>query len=321
MIITAKYLMIFYLTLFLVLFAWFLDSTWIRKRVGINTFGLIRGAIIWLAVILIVWLCILNFPVTLTALVFGCGLIALIDLLFFKRRREANNYPLPVIVENARSFFWVLLLVWVIRSFIIQPYRVPTGSLQPTVKPGDFLLVNQFAYGLNFPVGNHKLVEIGKPKRGDIVLFYAPPNPSMVYVKRLIGLPGDKIEYRNKVLWVNGQEMKQELIQKTVDDEPAVAGSNPEEHIPVDEISEDLHGVKHRIYVVNEGMQSGGDFSITVPEGQYFMMGDNRDNSDDSRMFGFVPENYLIGKAFMVWLSWDSLKNEIRWNRFGQSVK
>lgn len=321
MIITSKYLLIFCLAVFITLFAWLLDATWIRRRFGLQHFSVIRTLAVWLSVILIIWLCILNFPVTLTALVAGCGLIALIDMLFFQRKRKAQDYPLPVIVENARSFFWVLLVVWIIRSFIVQPYRVPTGSLQPTVKPGDFLLVNQYAYGLNFPVGNHKLVEIGKPKRGDIVLFYAPPDPSIVYVKRLIGLPGDRIEYRNKVLWINGQEMKQDLIKKTVDDEPAVTGSNPEEHIPVDEKEENLGGVKHRMYVISEGMQSSNDFAVTVPPGHYFMMGDNRDNSDDSRMWGFVPENYLIGKAFLVWLSWDSLKSELRWDRMAQVVK
>lgn len=319
MVITSQYIMIFCLALFLTLFAWFLDASWIKTKFGPKQFSLIRSLAVWLDVILIVWLCILNFPVTLTALVIGCGIIAGLDLLFFQKKRRQLNYPLPVIVENARSFFWVLLLVWVIRSFIIQPYRVPTGSLQPTVKPGDFLLVNQFAYGLHFPVGNKTLVEVGKPKRGDIVLFYAPPDPSIVFVKRLIGMPGDHIEYRNKVLWINGKEMKQAFIEKTMDDEPAVAGSNPEEHIPVDLKEEDLDGLKHKIFIADGGFTS--DFAVTVPPGNYFMMGDNRDNSDDSRMWGFVPEKYLIGKAFLVWLSWDSLKNEIRWDRIGQEIK
>lgn len=319
MIITAHYKMIFFLALFLTIFLWFIDASWIKKRHGGDPFKGIKTLAMWLIVILIIWLCILNFPVTLTALVVVSGIISLIDLLFFKRKRDVN-YKEPIIVENAKSFFWVLLIVWVIRSFIIQPYRVPTGSLQPTVKPGDFLLVNQYAYGLHFPVSNYKFVNIAEPKRGDIVLFYAPPDPSTVFVKRLIGLPGDRIEYRNKILYVNGKEMPQTFIEKEMDDEPAI-GNLPEEHIPVEVKEENLEGIKHRIFVASETPGLSGSFDVTVPAGHYFMMGDNRDNSDDSRMWGFVPERYLIGKAMLVWMSWDAIKKEIRWDRIGLGVR
>ncbi|HVV67880.1 MAG TPA: signal peptidase I [Gammaproteobacteria bacterium] len=261
----------------------------------------------------------MNFPATLTALVVGCGIIALIDMLFFRRKRLSAKQKQSVIVENARSFFWVLLLVWVIRSFLIQPYRVPTGSLQPTVAPGDFLVVNQFAYGLRFPVGNTKIVPIAEPKRGDIVLFYAPPDPSIVFVKRLVGLPGDHIQYKDKVLYINGKAMPQQFVSEAVDDEPA--GINPEEHIPVALKTENLMGVKHSIYVrpIDEGLTQ--DVDVVVPPGNYFMMGDNRDNSDDSRTWGFVPEQNLIGKAFGIWMSWDAINHRVRWNRIGKAVK
>lgn len=318
MIITTQYILLFSLAIFLTVFAWFIDANWIKKRYGADHFKSLRTVAIWLLVILIIWLCVLNFPVTLTTLVFACGLIVLIDQLFIRRRVSA--YQQPVIVENARSFFWVLLVVWVIRSFIIQPYRVPTGSLQPTVKPGDFILVNQYAYGLHFPIGNAKFLNVGEPKRGDIVLFYAPPNPSIVLVKRVVGLPGDHVEYRNKVLYINGKEMPQTLLGKAIDDEPAM-GAMPEEHIPVDVKEENLDGVIHKIFIASDTPGLNEDIDVQVPPDHYFMMGDNRDNSDDSRTWGFAPAHYLIGKAILTWMSWDAIKNEIRWDRIGQVVK
>lgn len=319
MIITSNYILILILAVFLTLFAWGLDAPSMASRVGPGGFKRIRNLAALLLVILIVWLCVINFPVTLTALVVGTGLISLIDLCFFRRKRLILKREQPLIVENARSFFVVLLLVWIVRSFIIQPYRVPTGSLQPTVQPGDFLVVNQYAYGLRFPVGNREFLPVGKPKRGEIALFYFPPNPSLVFVKRVIGVPGDRVEYRDKVLYVNGKEMKQIALDSTVDDEPAVGG-NPEQHIPVEVKEEDLDGVKHRIFI-NQGMGLGDDFDVTVPPGHYFMMGDNRDNSDDSRMWGFVPDANLIGKAFGIWMSWDAIHHRIRWDRIGMAVK
>lgn len=319
MIITHQYILLLILAIFLTLLAWVMDSGFIEKHTAVGSFRSLRNITVFILVVIVIWMCAMNFPATLTLLVAATGLIALVDLLFFRRKRKAQERKQPLIVENAYSFFGVLLLVWIVRSFIVQPYRVPTGSLQPTVVPGDFLIVNQYAYGLRFPVINNKLVAVGEPKRGDIALFYAPKSPSIVFVKRVIGLPGDHVEYRNKVLYINGKEMKQTSLGQAMDDEPAIAG-NPEEHIPVAVEEEDLDGVKHRIFVALEG-GIVGDVDVVVPPGQYFMMGDNRDNSDDSRMWGFVPENYLIGKAFGVFMSWDSLQNRIRWDRIGKAVK
>jgi len=319
MIITHQFVLLFFLAIFLALLVWILDAPRLEKLVGPGGFKRLRNLTAILLVVIIIWMCALNFPATLTALVAGTGIIALIDLIFFRRQRIATNRPQPFIVENARSFFGVLLFVWVVRSFLVQPYRVPTGSLQPTVEPGDFLVVNQFAYGLRFPVINTKLVPIGEPKRGDVVLFYAPPDPSIVFAKRVIGLPGDHIEYRDKTLFINGKEMKQTEVGPAMDNEPAVAG-NPEEHIPVMVKEEDLDGVKHKIYVNLDGRSLMGNIDVIVPPGNYFMMGDNRDNSDDSRMWGFVPENFLIGKAFGIWMSWDALQHKVRWDRIGKSL-
>ena len=189
--------------------------------------------------------------------------------------------------------------------------------------PGDFLVVSQFAYGLKFPIGNFKLIPTGEPKRGDIVLFYPPNNPKMIFVKRLIGLPGDKIEYRHKVLTINGQQQPQTLVGKGYD-----YGDGPGQTEPVDIYRENLDGVIHQIYrrpYSTDGRfplesDNQGDFTFTVPKGTYFMMGDNRDDSGDSRYFGPVPERNIIGQALVVWLSWDPVHHRFRWARFGTSL-
>lgn len=319
MIITAQYIWILILSVFLTIFAWMLDAGWVTKRLG-GAFTSIRNIAMVFLVVLLIWLAIMNFAATLTFLVVGIGVIVLVDLLFFRRKRKLNNYKQPLIVEHARSFFFVLLFVWVVRSFIVQPYRVPTGSLQPTVRPGDFLLVNQFAYGLRFPVTNAKMISTSEPKRGDLVLFYYPRDPSIIFVKRLIGLPGDHIEYRDKVLYINGKEMPQKDIGTAIDDEPAT-NLTPEEHIPVLVKEEDLDGVKHQIFINENRPVWAGNFSVDVPPGHYFMVGDNRDNSGDSRAWGFVSEDMLIGKPFGIWMSWDSINRKVRWDRIGHGVK
>lgn len=253
-----------------------------------------------------------DFAFYFTIAVIVTGLITLADKIFFRKRRKAEQKP-NWIIEYSRSFFPVLLVVWVVRSFIVQPYRVPTGSLEPTILPGDFIAVNQFAYGLRFPIGNFTLVPIGQPKRGDIVLFRYPVNPSLIFVKRVIGLPGDHIEYLNKVLYINGKRIPQTYVGKGSDLDAT------EYKLPVMIKEENLMGVKHKIFL----WFSGGDtnaYDFYVPKGMYFMMGDNRDNSDDSRDWGFVSEHQLIGKAFMVWMSWDSHDHRIRWHRIGTMI-
>lgn len=319
MLITSSYILWLVLALGLTVLAWTFDSVWLAQRTHVRAFRRLRNLTVFFLTLIILWLCYSNFPVTLTLLVMVTGFILLMDILFFRRKRKAQNFERPWVVENSYAFFGVLLLVWVIRSFVVQPYRVPTGSLQPTILPGDFIGVNQYAFGLHFPIGNIKFISIGEPKRGEIVLFFAPHQPEMVLVKRLIGLPGDHIEYRNKVLYINGKEIPQTPIGLTMDNEPAVAG-NPEEHIPVMESEENLLGIKHRIFVaLNGGMTQ--NIEVVVPPGHYFMMGDNRDNSGDSRVWGFVPEQYLIGRAIGVFMSWDSLQHRVRWERIGNLVK
>lgn len=252
-----------------------------------------------------------NFPLLLTILVFVSGLIWLADILFLKRRRLANNQKAtePKLIEYARSFFPVLLLVLVIRSFLIQPYRVPTGSLEPTILPGDLVAVNQFSYGLRLPVINKKIINIGEPKIGDIAVFRWPVDPNVDFIKRVVGVPGDHVVYKDKVLYINGKEAKQTLLGDGTDYEDSG-------NLNVKKYQEDLDGVKHDILINPYGGQIG-NFDVVVPKGYYFMMGDNRDNSGDSRDWGFVPESDLIGKGFLIWMSWDSQKHRIRWNRIG----
>ena len=258
----------------------------------------------------------IDFPLILSLLVILTGIIALIDALFLaKKRREQGKKKLPLVIEYSRSFFPVLLIVLLIRSFLIQPYRVPTGSLEPTIMPGDFIAVNQFAYGLRLPVLNYKIVPIGEPKRGDIALFRYPKDPKMIFVKRVIGLPGDHIVYKNKVLSVNGKTMRQYTLGKALDIEPTRGYP-----IPVLIKMEDFYGIKHEIYQ----FEQGGDYTshnIVVPKGCYFMMGDNRDDSNDSRYWGCVPERNLVGKAFLIWMSWNSEKHGVRWHRIGKIIR
>ena len=255
-----------------------------------------------------------KFAFYLTLAVIITGIISAVDILFFARKRRAKGISKPfVLIEYARAFFPVLLLVLILRSFIVQPYRVPTGSLEPTVMPGDFIAVEQFAYGLRSPVFHVKFLDIGEPKRGQIVLFRWPKNPAIIFVKRVIGLPGDQVVYKNKVLYINGKEEKQKFLYNAYD--VGAYGYQRLVHVK----QEDLDGVKHKIYIHPAGGETE-DYDITVPPGHYFMMGDNRDNSDDSRQWGFVSEKELIGKAFGIWMSWDPTHNKIRWDRIGKGL-
>lgn len=257
---------------------------------------------------------IFNFTFYLTLAVLLTGIIALLDvLLWAKKRRYKGGKPF-IIIDYSRAFFPVLLFVLIVRSFLIQPYRVPTGSLEPTILPGDFIAVSQFQYGLRLPVFNKKIISISEPKRGDIALFRWPPNPKIVFVKRVIGLPGDHIVYKNKVLYINGKKANQKYIGVGYD-----FGHAPDDKRRVLVYQENLNGVKHDIFIQPVGGEVQ-DYNITVPPGNYFMMGDNRDNSGDSRQWGFVPEGNLIGEAFGIWMSWDPVHHHVRWARIGKGV-
>lgn len=214
------------------------------------------------------------------------------------------------------TLFPILFLVVLLRTFVIEPYVVPSGSLLPTLEVGDFILVNKFDYGLRLPITHKTIFKIGNPKSGDIMVFLWPVNPSMYFVKRVIGVPGDRIRYSNKLLYRNGELVHQQIESfQTVND-----GSGG--HWPATKSIEKLNGVSHEIYLRPD--VPGRDMDeIVVPPNEYFMMGDNRDGSFDSRGWGFVPDNLIVGKATIIFFSWDSeqpLLHRIRWNRIGKKI-
>ncbi len=212
-----------------------------------------------------------------------------------------------VIVEYAKSFFPVLLIVFLLRGFVVEPFRIPSGSMLPTLYIGDFILVNKFTYGIRIPVLNKKIINISEPKRGDVVVFRYPRNPSVDYIKRVIGLPGDHIAYYNKVLYVNGKAIKEKLIGP-------YEGPGQTHAI---EYKENLTGVKHDILLMPSRPNTlQGEY--IVPKNMYFCMGDNRDNSNDSRYWGPVPEQNLVGRAFMIWMHYS---DEWHWDRLGKIIQ
>ncbi|MBV8063310.1 MAG: signal peptidase I [Nevskia sp.] len=244
-----------------------------------------------------------GFNLILTVLTLVTGLVWLLDKLWLSRSREAQaggeGAPRPPgpFVDFCVSLFPVILAVFVLRSFVVEPFRIPSGSMNPTLYNGDFILVNKFGYGLRCPVGSCKLLDIGEPHRGDVVVFRYPaqssqdPNFGNDFIKRVIGVPGDHIQYIDKVLTVNGQK---------IDVQPA--GIFPKDGA-AQRFTENLTGVSHNILM--EADRRSPDVDKMVPPGYYFMMGDNRDGSNDSRYWGFVPEANLKGRAMLIWMSWD----------------
>ena len=256
------------------------------------------------------------FELILALLVIFSGLIYLADALYFaKKRAEKNITTMPKIIEYSRSFFPVLLVVLVLRSFLFEPFRIPSGSLKPTLQIGDFILVNKFAYGFRLPVTHTKIIAVGEPKVGDIVVFRSVTDPdNLDLIKRIVGVPGDRISYINKVLYVNDIPAEQIFVKQTSD------GDNQSQSWPVIEKTENLVGVKHEIWERPDLNESGDFHDIVVPANSYFAMGDNRDDSTDSRFWGFVPEQNIIGKAEWILLSWNGDKDNLRWDRIGQRI-
>jgi len=269
-----------------------------------------------------------DFSALLVLLTLLSGGIWAIDAWYFAGRRRtqqrrqaapAEEVNEPLLVEYARSFFPIFFVVLVLRAFIVEPFRIPSGSMMPTLLIGDFILVNKYDYGIRLPVINTKIIANGKPKRGDIVVFRYPENPKIPFIKRIIGVPGDHVAYYNKTVYINNQPAKQ--IDKGI---YTMHGAG----LAIRSLSwrhESLGDVKHDILV--DPRPSSGTVEVIVPEGQYFVLGDNRDNSKDSRYWGFVPDENLIGRAFMIWMNWDasSFWNlaswDVQWDRLGTVIK
>jgi signal peptidase I len=253
-----------------------------------------------------------DFALLMVVLVLVSGLIWLADAVFFAPRRDPAA-KLPVVTDYARSLFPIFLIVLLLRSFLVEPFRIPSGSMMPTLLIGDYILVNKYVYGFRLPVLNTKVIQLGAPERGDVVVFRYPEDPSTPFIKRVVGLPGDRIAYHDKALWINDERISQTRVGPY---EGVGAGTSMTGAALIDE---DLYDVKHAILVEPE--RPSLETETVVPDGHYFVMGDNRDNSKDSRYWGTVPDDHLIGKAFMIWMNWDSRNGGIDWQRLGRSIR
>jgi signal peptidase I len=264
----------------------------------------------------------LDFALILVILTATAGVVWLLDLLLLKRERikataaaaalGATPPREPIIVEYAKSFFPILLLVLVIRSFLFEPFRIPSESMMPTLYTGDFIFVNKFAYGLRLPVINAKILQIGEPQHGDVVVFRLPSDPKVDYIKRVVGLPGDVVDYEDasKRLKINGQPVAMEVVGPSVEEPGLVIGR------------EQLGSHDHQLLLSRGPASRGGQY--VVPPGHYFVMGDNRDNSRDSRFEGveYVPEGNLVGRAVRIWMNWRWPRDGgPQWSRIGKSIE
>lgn len=264
----------------------------------------------------------------LVVAVFVTGLVWLADARWMGPRRRKKAYDAgqrgemadgsePWYVEYSRAFFPVLLIVLILRSFVAEPFRIPSGSMMPTLLVGDFILVNKYDFGLRLPLIHTKVVPVGEPRRGDVVVFRYPEDPSVDYIKRIIGLPGDKITYDGNKLYINGKLVKTvpDGIYKGEGPNHLMGGAEKEiEYLP----RRNGTVVKHVILIIPGRPVPNG--TVTVPKGHYFVMGDNRDDSNDSRYWGFVPEGNLVGKAFLIWMNWDMQDNRVDFHRIGDMI-
>lgn len=255
----------------------------------------------------------MNFALILFLLTVATGAAWVADRFVARKRRPAGSRD-PWWVEYGASFFPVFLVVFLLRSFLVEPFKIPSGSMIPTLLVGDFILVNKFAYGIRLPVINVKIIDVGSPKRGDVMVFRYPEDPSLDYIKRVVGLPGDRVEVRNKRVYINGAELP---VRKDG------------EYLHKDRMYytpryvETLGGVEHAILIEPDApafvshvtpfafqdrcLYNNEGVVCEVPPGHYFMMGDNRDASSDSRVWGFVPERNIVGKAFLIWFNFGDL--------------
>ena len=255
----------------------------------------------------------MNFALFLLILLVVTGGVWALDLALLRNRR-AHDAKQPWWVEYSISFFPVILIVFLLRSFLVEPFKIPSSSMVPTLLVGDFILVNKYTYGIRLPVVNRKIVELGRPDRGDVMVFRFPEDPSLDYIKRVIGVPGDRVEYRNKRLSINGKPLPLRQVDDYLSKERMQFSRR---------YIETVNGAGHEIlldddapaafmptrafpHAGNCNYNSSG-LACTVPPGHYFVMGDNRDNSSDSRVWGFVPDENIVGKAFFIWLNLNEL--------------
>ena len=249
------------------------------------------------------------------------GLIWLVDALFFAPRRHAaaagpqgESPPVPTVVDYARSFFPVLLIVLVLRSFVAEPFRIPSESMLPTLQVGDFILVSKYSYDVRLPVTGTRIMETAPPERGDVAVFRYPVDPAINYIKRIVGLPGDTIVYADQQLFVNGEPVPVEEVGPY-----EIPGGQPVDGNTMIRFAETLNDHEHSIVVNPQRPSLEGEY--VVPEGAYFAIGDNRNYSNDSRRWGYVPHDHLVGRARMIWMHWNWEEGGLDWSRIGSSIR
>jgi signal peptidase I len=261
----------------------------------------------------------MDFSSIFTLLLAVAGIILVFDRALFKPRRQrgaadssaaASIAADPLLVQYARAFFPVILLVLLIRSFVFEPFRIPSASMMPGLVDGDFIFVSKFSYGLRLPVTNTKIFPIGEPQRGDVIVFRLPSDPSTHFIKRLIGLPGDHVVVQDNRITINGVAVPMQR-GGTYLGGYGFSGA---------ELASERLG-KHQHDVMFAPNREATDFAAVVPAGQYFFMGDNRNDSADSRfpLVGFVPEQNLVGHAVRIWMNWQ-MHDWPHWRRIGMKI-
>ncbi len=256
----------------------------------------------------------MNFALILFVLLVATGVLWFFDYFHARKKREPGA-PAPVWVEYGASFFPVILIVFVLRSFVIEPFKIPSGSMIPTLVVGDFILVNKWTYGIRLPIVNKKVVNVNDPQRGDVMVFRYPADPSLDYIKRVVGLPGDRVEYHDKRLRINGETI--ELVAREDYLHPDRLYYSPQYDETLGEISHAVLIEKEIPPFIPQVMDfpyrqnctyTTSGVTCVVPEGHYFVMGDNRDASSDSRVWGFVPDGNIVGRAFFIWFNFSDMK-------------